>query len=114
LRIPTEIELFDANLDAIEIINCHQMDVGNKRGVSDWESWGFTATSGTDIHHIDIQSFYPTTFDHQITDISGLVNCIKEGLCTPYDYQNPSELERQQREAVLKAISQMQTAAPGI
>lgn len=112
LRIPTEVELFDANLDGIEIINPHQMDVGNKRGVSDWESWGFTATSGTDIHHIDIQSFYPTTLERQITDIRDLADCIKAGLCTPYDYQNSSEGEKQQRELVMSVISQMQNPSP--
>jgi len=82
-QIPKTIELFDSNIDAIEIINPHQLNTGNERGIKDWKEWGFVATSGTDIHTADILSFYPTTFEYQITDMQSLVAGIKEGACSP-------------------------------
>lgn len=82
-QIPDATELFDANLDAIEILNPHQKEWENERGISDWNSWGFTATSGSDIHSESYSEFYPLKLEHEIMDMHGLVACIKEGLCTP-------------------------------
>ena len=81
--IPSEIELFNSALDAIEIINQHQKDHENLRGISDWKTWGFTATSGTDIHGDDIDVFYPTDFVGSIDGLNGLVDCIRGGNCKP-------------------------------
>jgi hypothetical protein len=77
--IPSEIELFNSDL----VINPHQRDLGNKRGISDWKKWDFKATSGSDIHHIDIEEFYPTDFLEHVDSMESLVSCIRGGLCNP-------------------------------
>lgn len=81
--IPNEIELFDSSLDAIEIINPYQKKTENIKGVGDWSTWGFTATSGSDIHQVSFAEFFPTHFVGNITDIQGIISCVKEGSCYP-------------------------------
>jgi len=81
---PNEIELFDVNFDAIEVLNPRQNAHGNERGLSDWKDWGFVATSGTDIHSFEFQQLYVTHFNQNITDIKGLIAGIKDGMCSPF------------------------------
>lgn len=80
---PTGVELFDANLDAVEIFNPRQRDEENWRGRAEWKTLGFVATSGTDIHENHIPTLFATRLDHAILDIHGLVRAIKDGLCHP-------------------------------
>jgi predicted metal-dependent phosphoesterase TrpH len=80
---PNELELFHSDLDAIEIINSHHRPEANSQAISDWRNWGFTATSGTDIHSAAIPAFYPTTFKTAITSIADLAEAIKRGDCLP-------------------------------
>lgn len=80
---PNELELFHINLDAIEIINSHHRPEANAKAINDWRTWGFTATSGTDIHSADIPYFYPTVIDASVTSIADLVAALKRGDCQP-------------------------------
>lgn len=82
-HIPVITELFNTCFDAIEILNPHQKQIENMRGISDWRRWGYTATSGSDIHKGSYLEFYPINLQCEISDIQSLVACIKEGLCTP-------------------------------
>lgn len=82
-RIPVITELFDSNFDAIEVINPRQKDWENDQSISVWKTWGFTATSGTDIHDGDYAELYPLHLKEDIVDIHGLAACIKRGLCFP-------------------------------
>jgi 3',5'-nucleoside bisphosphate phosphatase len=82
-QVPTVIELFNSNFDAIEILNPHQKEMENKRGISDWKRWGYTATSGSDIHKTSYSEFYPISLQSEIKDIHSLISSIKEGLCAP-------------------------------
>jgi 3',5'-nucleoside bisphosphate phosphatase len=81
--LPTEIELFAADLDGIEIINTHHRLHENEQAINDWRTWGNTATSGTDIHQADIATFYPTKFDVTISSIDDLVAALRNGRCLP-------------------------------
>jgi predicted metal-dependent phosphoesterase TrpH len=82
-RIPVMTELFNSSFDAIEVINPRQKDWENDRSISDWKTWGFTATSGTDIHDDAYAELYPLHLKEDIMDINGLAACIKRGLCFP-------------------------------
>jgi hypothetical protein len=82
-KIPIATELFNSNLDAIEIFNPNQKENENERGFSDWKTWGFTATSGTDIHSESYNGLYPLKLEKRISDMQGLVRSIKEGSCSP-------------------------------
>jgi len=82
-QVPMETELFNAKLDAIEIINPRQKDWENNQGKTDWQTWGFIATSGSDIHDGSHSEFYPTCLKTEIKDIWGLVASIRGGLCRP-------------------------------
>ena len=81
--IPVMTELFDSCFDAIEILNPRQKEWENERGISDWKTWGFTATSGTDIHDDDFTELYPIHLKEDVKDIKGFASCIKRGLCFP-------------------------------
>lgn len=80
---PNISELFNPHLDAIEIINPHHKLVENLKGLADWKTWGFTASSGTDIHTSDFPRLYPVDFKHNISCLQDLISCIKDGLCEP-------------------------------
>jgi predicted metal-dependent phosphoesterase TrpH len=82
---PSAIELMDASFDAIEILNPHQSEDGNARGLQDWKEWGFNATSGSDLHSDQLSSLYPTKFDDPIHNISDLVAAIKNGALIPLE-----------------------------
>lgn len=81
-QVPVITELFNSCFDAIEILNPRQKEWENKRGISDWKTWGFTATSGTDIHD-DCTELFPLHLKENIKDINSLATCIKSGLCFP-------------------------------
>jgi predicted metal-dependent phosphoesterase TrpH len=90
--VPSEIELFNSDLDAIEIVNPHQKEHENMCGVSDWNLWDFNATSGSDIHRHTIAEFYPTVFTVGVDTLHSLVNSIKNGFCLPtYKYISSGE-----------------------
>lgn len=80
---PSTIELFNADLDAIEILNPRQRDHENAKGMEEWQQWGFVATSGSDIHEKDFAAFYPVFLERSIGNINDLASCIKQGLCNP-------------------------------
>lgn len=80
---PSLAELFDANLDAIEIINPNQKEHENSRGIADWKNYGFVATSGSDIHERDFGMCHATRFEVEIATMQGLVSCLKGGMCMP-------------------------------
>lgn len=82
-QLPVMTELFNACFDAIEILNPRQKEWESERGIADWKTWGFTATSGTDIHDNDYSELYPLLLKEDIEDVNGLVSCIKRGLCFP-------------------------------
>jgi 3',5'-nucleoside bisphosphate phosphatase len=82
-RTPIMTELFNSSFDAIEVINPRQKEWENYRGISDWKTWGFTATSGSDIHDDDYSELYPLHLKEEIGDVNGLAACIKRGCCFP-------------------------------
>jgi predicted metal-dependent phosphoesterase TrpH len=85
--VPSEIELFNSDLDAIEIVNPHQKEHENMCGISDWKIWDFNAISGSDIHKKNITQFYPTEFTRYAGTLESLVECIRNGFCLPtYKY----------------------------
>jgi len=82
---PTALELMDASFDAIEILNPHQSEEGNAAALRDWQTWGFIATSGSDIHVDQLPSLYPIKFETPIHNIVELVTSIKNGALTPVE-----------------------------
>lgn len=80
---PSTVELFNANLDAIEILNPRQKDHENAKGMEEWQQWGFVATSGSDIHEKGFAAFYPVLLERSVENINDLASCIKQGLCKP-------------------------------
>ena len=82
---PSTVELFNANLDAVEILNPRQKDDENAMGMAEWQRWSFAATSGSDIHVKDF-AFYPVSLERSIGNINDLALCIKQGLCKPASY----------------------------
>jgi len=83
---PSTVELFNADLDAIEVLNARQKDHENAKGMEEWRQWGFAATSGSDIHEKDFAAFYPVSLEMSVKNINDLASCIKQGLCTPASY----------------------------
>ena len=80
---PSTVELFNANLDAIEILNPRQKDHENAKGMEEWQQWGFVATSGSDIHDKHFAAFCPVLLETRVENINDLASCIKQGLCKP-------------------------------
>ena len=79
---PSMLELFNANLDAIEVLNRHHRFSQNRRALREWFSLGFVATAGTDAHDRAV-GVYPTAFPDDVKTFAGLVSGIKAGACKP-------------------------------
>jgi predicted metal-dependent phosphoesterase TrpH len=75
--------LFSPELDAIEIFNRNHRLVQNRHAYRQWHAWGFTATSGTDVHD-ELIGVFPTVFLTPVRCIDDLVRAIKENRCRPY------------------------------
>jgi hypothetical protein len=79
---PSMVELFDPNIDAIEVLNRHHRFSQNRMALREWFTWGFVAVAGTDSHDHNV-GIYPTTFPDEVNTISGVVDSIKAGTCRP-------------------------------
>lgn len=79
---PSMVELFDPNIDAVEVLNRHHRFSLNRRALREWFMWGFVAIGGTDSHDHKV-GIYPTFFPDGINTMSGVVDSIKEGSCRP-------------------------------
>jgi predicted metal-dependent phosphoesterase TrpH len=80
---PSMTELFDANLDAVEVLNRHHRFSQNRRAMREWFTWGFVATAGTDSHDRKV-GVYPTSFPEEATTFEAVVASIKAGTCRPF------------------------------
>lgn len=79
---PSMIELFDPNIDAIEVLNRNHRFSQNRRALREWFTWGFVAIGGTDSHDPNV-GIYPTAFPDGVNTISAVVDSIKAGTCRP-------------------------------
>lgn len=79
---PSMVELFDPNIDAIEVLNRHHRLSQNRRALREWFTWGFVAIGGTDSHDHNV-GIYPTAFPDGVNTMSGVVDSIKAGECRP-------------------------------
>jgi hypothetical protein len=82
-RRPSMSELFDANIDAVEVLNRHHRFSQNRRALREWFTWGFVAIAGTDAHDQNV-GIYPTTFPDSVTTLADIVASIKNGTCRPF------------------------------
>ncbi len=80
---PTMLELFDAHIDAVEVLNRHHAFSRNRQALRAWRELGFVAIGGTDAHDRQVGT-YPTVFPEDVTGLDTLVASIKEGTCRPF------------------------------
>ena len=80
---PGPDKLFAPELDAVEIFNRNHRLSQNVFAYKEWLTWGFVATSGTDVHDERIGVF-PCEFDSKIVTVQDLVLAIRNGRCRPY------------------------------
>jgi 3',5'-nucleoside bisphosphate phosphatase len=83
-KIPSPERLGHPALDAVEIFNSNHTAGENRRALTDWHRYRFTAVSGTDTHAAEYAGLYPTLFDHPLHDAGELAREIRSGRCRPY------------------------------
>lgn len=81
--------LMRPDLDGLEIFSGNHTVRENCRGLRDWHRFKFTAIGGTDTHAAEHGDFYPTQFDHPVSDIGGVAAEIKAGRCRPFFKEIP-------------------------
>jgi predicted metal-dependent phosphoesterase TrpH len=80
---PTTAELFNPDLDAIEVLNSNHSFLQNRRALREWSRWGFVATGGTDVHG-RIAGTYPTIFEDTVKTLADVVEAIWMDKCRPF------------------------------
>ena len=83
IKRPGPDQLFTPEFDAIEIFNRNHRLSQNVFAYKDWLTWGFVATSGTDVHD-EVIGVFPCEFENTIESISDFTGAIKNGRCRPY------------------------------
>lgn len=81
---PSDQQLQNGALDAIEIFNSNHTVRSNTKGLQDWHRLRFTATAGTDTHAASYAGLYPTLFFHPLKSIAELAGEIRHGRCIPF------------------------------
>ena len=87
-----DLKFLPWHTDGVEIYNAGNGDkIWNERAKWYCEQYGFTATAGSDCHHIGGDRFFAALTDFEITDISQYVDAIKNkkisGLEIPEQYK---------------------------
>jgi 3',5'-nucleoside bisphosphate phosphatase len=80
---PGTVQLFDPNIDAIEVLNKHHGFRRNRMALREWRTWGFVATAGTDVHDGRVGTF-PTRFESHVSSMQDVVEEIQTGTCRPF------------------------------
>ncbi|PIU41345.1 MAG: phosphotransferase [Candidatus Omnitrophica bacterium CG07_land_8_20_14_0_80_42_15] len=88
-KVPSEGELKNPLLDAIEIFNVNYNAKENYTGLSLWHRYKFTAVGGSDTHSKESVAIFPTEINHPISTIEELVVEIKKGRCKPFFKEIP-------------------------
>jgi len=88
-RYPTDEQLLNPLLHAVEIFSSNHGVAENSRGLSDWHRLRFTAISGTDTHGVQYAGAYPTIFDHPVQTIRELADELRAGRCRPFFKEIP-------------------------
>lgn len=88
-RVPSERELLDKRIDAVEIFSSNHTPKENYLGLAAWHRYKFNAASGTDTHAKLTAGILPTQFDHPVRDICEVVEEVKKGRMRPFFKEIP-------------------------